>query len=279
MWRVPHLLPSQALLSLFYTAQIHFVFICSCWVSLFVLGLVGQPWRQCPNFLQTEHWFLARPLCVIQGDLDVFTVANVGCALCSVFRFARLFFARLRFLFFFRFFAPLLSEDVSEEELEDEDEPSTVDITAAARFMLLLSSLTFEFFATMMWSSTALQTSWSSHALALDLLNSIARRMYSSSSLPFSNLNPTSITLKNHSKTRINCLRSGACLRTLNIRMPATAGGRSVRVTSTLYPIALKIFLKLNGPALWGAVSYRWKFSRFSFGVTLAATFSSLSVV
>ena len=66
----------------------------------------------------------------------------MSCALCSAFRLARLFFARLRFLFFFRFFAPLLSEDVWEEELEDEDEPSTVVITAAARFMLLLSSLT-----------------------------------------------------------------------------------------------------------------------------------------
>ena len=86
----------------------------------------------------------------------MFTVANVGCALCLSFRFARLFFARLRFLFFFRFFAPLLSDDVSEEESEDEDKPSPVVITATARFMLLLSSLTFEFFATMMWSSTAL---------------------------------------------------------------------------------------------------------------------------
>ena len=256
MWRAPHLLPSQALLSLFYTAQIQFVFICSCWVSLFVLGLVGQPWRQCPNFLQTEHWFLARPLCVIQGDLDVFTVAIVGCALCSAFRFARLFFARLRFLFFFRFFAPLLSEDVSEEELEDEDEPSTVVITAAARFMLLLSSLTFEFFATMMWSSTALQTSWSSHVPVLVRLNSIALRMYSRSSFPLSNRRPTSNTLKNHSRHLIICSRFGACLSTLNARIPAAAGGRSVRVTSTLYPIALKIFFKFIDPALCGAVSH-----------------------
>ena len=83
----------------------------------------------------------------------MFTVGNVACAFL---RLARFFFARLRFLFFFRFFAPLLSDDVSEEEVEEEDEPSPVVITAIARFMLLLSSLTFEFFATMVWSSTAL---------------------------------------------------------------------------------------------------------------------------
>ena len=232
--------------------------------------------RQWPNPLHAEHWFRARLFSVIHGALVALALIGVG--LCRRF-FSRRFFSRRRFRFLLRRLTSSLSESESREEVEVEEPSALVLEMGAVRCRLWRSSLTFEFFATMMWSSTALQTSWSSHAPALDLLNSIARRMYSSSSLPFSNLNPTSITLKNHSKTRINCLRSGACLRTLNIRMPATAGGRSVRVTSTLYPIALKIFLKLNGPALWGAVSYRWKFSRFSFGVTLAATFSSLSVV
>ena len=128
-------------------------------------------------------------------------------------------------------------------------------LLVAVRCRSWCSNFTFEFLAAMMWSSTALQTSWSSHDPALDRLNSIARRMYSSSWLPFSNLNATSITLKNQSKQRIIWSRSGACLNTLSTRMPATAGGRSFRVTSTLYPIDLKIFLKLIGPALWGAVS------------------------
>ena len=86
----------------------------------------------------------------------MFTVANLAGAFCSVFRFARLFFARLLFLFFFRFFAQLLSDDVSEENVEEEEEQSTAVITATACFMLFLSSLSFEFFATMMRSSTTL---------------------------------------------------------------------------------------------------------------------------
>ena len=86
----------------------------------------------------------------------MFTVANVGCALCSVFRFARLFFARLRFLFILRFFGPLLSDDVSEEDVEEEEEPPTAVIAVAVRIMVFLSSFTFEFFATIIWSSTAL---------------------------------------------------------------------------------------------------------------------------
>ena len=102
--------------------------------------------------------------------------------------------------------------------------------------------------------------------------------MYSSSVLPFSNLRPTSITLKNQSKHRIIWSRSGACFNTRSIRMPATAGGRSFRVTSTLCPIDLKIFLKLIGPALWGAVSYRWKFSRLSFEEIRMAVLSSVPV-
>ena len=51
--------------------------------------------------------------------------------------------------------------------------------------------------------------------------------------------------------------------------MPAAAGGRSVRVTSTLYPIALKIFFKFIDPALCGAVSHLWKFSRLAFEVAI----------
>ena len=47
-------------------------------------------------------------------------IVVVGYAFRTVRRFARSFNARLRFLFFFRRFAPLLSEDVSEEDVEEE---------------------------------------------------------------------------------------------------------------------------------------------------------------
>ena len=86
----------------------------------------------------------------------MFTVAIVVGAFCPVFRFARFFFARLRFFFLFRFFAALLSDDVEEEDVEEEEEAPTAVIAAAVRNMVFLSSFTFEFFATMIWSSTAL---------------------------------------------------------------------------------------------------------------------------
>ena len=87
---------------------------------------------------------------MIQGDRDVFTVVVVGGAICAVLRFARRFFARLRFRFFFRFFAPLLSDDDPEEDVEEEEDTLPPVITAFARSKVFLSSLTFEFFATMM---------------------------------------------------------------------------------------------------------------------------------
>ena len=85
----------------------------------------------------------------------MFTVAIVVGTFCPGFR-ARFFFARLRFLFLFRFFAALLSDDVEEEDVEEGEEPPLAIITAAVRNTVFLSSFTFEFFATMIWSSTAL---------------------------------------------------------------------------------------------------------------------------
>ena len=121
--------------------------------------MVGQPGRQWPNPLHAEHWFRARLLSAIHGDLVEFTITGAGSCFC---RFSRRFFARLRLRFLFRRASSPLSKVDSIEEVEVEDSSAFAVETAAVRCRLWRSNLNFEFLAIMMWSSTALQTSWCS---------------------------------------------------------------------------------------------------------------------
>ena len=180
MCSAPQVDPSHALLSLFHNAHIQLTFIC-LWGEdvLFSLFRSGHPFRQWPYFMHFEHWLRARFDAAIYGDFVRFGVLR-GIVVVPRFAFAFDFrlFARffLRCFFYFRY--DVSSEDEVSEVVEEDGDSERISI-ALLRWCSF-SNLTFEFFATIIWSSTALQTSWSSHEPALERRNSIARRIYSS---------------------------------------------------------------------------------------------------
>ena len=159
MCSAPQVDPSHDLLSLFYKAQIQLIFIC-LWGEdvLFPLLRSGHPFRQWPYFMHAEHWLRARFDEAIYGDFVRFGAgSDVVVAPRFDFDFNLRLFARFFFRCFFYFRHEVSSEDEESEVAEVDGDTERMSI-ALLRWCCF-SNLTFEFFATIIWSSTALQTS------------------------------------------------------------------------------------------------------------------------